>query len=157
MLELRSSAFQHEQPIPARHTCQGPNLSPSLEWSGEPAGTRSFVLIVDDPDAPDPAKPKLTWVHWLLYNLPAPQHALVEGAGNQATAPAGEHALTHDDSLGYHGPCPPIGRHRYFFRLFALDRELPSLGPSARRPELEQAMDGHILETVVLMGTYEKR
>jgi Raf kinase inhibitor-like YbhB/YbcL family protein len=156
MLELRSSAFQHEGTIPARHTCQGPDLSPPLEWSGAPPGTRSFALIVDDPDAPDPAKPRLVWVHWLLYNLPASLHSLTEGAGNHATAPIGEHALTNDDSLGYHGPCPPIGRHRYYFRLFALDQELPSLGPTARRPDLERAMAGHILGTAVLMGTYQQ-
>jgi len=156
MFQLRSSAFRHEEAIPSRHTCQGDDLSPPLEWGGAPAATKSFALIVDDPDAPDPAKPRLTWVHWLLYNLPATQRALAEGDGNRETAPAGAHALTHADSLGYHGPCPPIGTHRYYFRLFALDCELPHLGPDARRSALEGAMAGHILDSTVLMGTYIK-
>lgn len=156
MFTLTSPAFRHEGPIPARHTCQGEDLSPALAWSDPPPGTKSFALIVDDPDAPDPAKPKLTWVHWLLYGLEPTRRALAEGAGNTARAPEGEHALTHADTLGYHGPCPPIGRHRYYFRLFALDTRLPSLGPDARRPDLERAMEGHVLGTAVVMGTYAK-
>jgi Raf kinase inhibitor-like YbhB/YbcL family protein len=156
MLALTSTAFRHEAAIPARHTCQGEDLSPPLAWSDPPPGTKSFALIVDDPDAPDPAKPRLTWVHWLLYGLEPTRRSLDEGAGNATRAPEGEHALTHADSLGYHGPCPPIGRHRYFFRLVALDARLPSLGPDARRADLERAMAGHILGTAVLMGTYAK-
>lgn len=156
MFALTSTAFRHEGSIPARHTCQGEDLSPPLAWSDPPRGTKSFALIVDDPDAPDPAKPRLTWVHWLLYDLEPARRSLDEGAGNVAPAPEGEHALTHADTLGYHGPCPPIGRHRYYFRLFALDARLPSLGPKARRPDLERAMAGHILGTAVLMGTYSK-
>ena len=155
-MRLQSPAFAHESPIPARHTCQGVELSPPLEWSGAPAGTKSFVLIVDDPDAPDPAAPKRIWVHWLRYNIPGGAIELAEGAGNHPSS-EGEEALTDDHSLGYHGPCPPIGRHRYYFRLSALDAVLPSLGPAAGRRELEQAMTGHVLETAVLMGTYEQR
>lgn len=157
MFRLRSPAFAHGAPIPARHTCEGEDLSPPLEWDGAPDGTRSFALIVDDPDAPDPAAPKRVWVHWLLYDLPPTQDALVEGAGNHAMAPSGEHAVTDGNSPGYHGPCPPIGRHRYFFRLFALDAVLPRLGPQARRADLEAAMHGHVLATAELMGTYVKR
>ncbi len=156
MLDLRSSAFEPGAPIPARHTCDGPDLSPPLSWSGAPPGTKSFALIVDDPDAPDPAAPKRTWVHWLLYNMPADQLSLPEGAGNHDRAPAGEHARTDADGLGYHGPCPPVGRHRYFFRLAALDAALPSLGPRARRADLERAMEGHVVAAAVLMGTYAR-
>jgi Raf kinase inhibitor-like YbhB/YbcL family protein len=156
MLILRSSAFEPDAPIPARHTCDGSDLSPPLAWSGAPPETRSLALIVDDPDAPDPAAPKRTWVHWLLYNMPAAQRSLTEGAGNHDVAPAGEHARTDANRLGYHGPCPPVGRHRYFFRLAALDDLLPSLGPRARRADLERAMEGHVVGTAVLMGTYAR-
>jgi hypothetical protein len=155
MFELHSSAFAHESPIPKRHTCQGEDLSPPLEWSGAPEGTASYALIVDDPDAPDPAAPKRIWVHWLRYNIPSSARALGEGAGNRRPD-AGDEALTDEDTLGYHGPCPPIGRHRYYFRLSALDCALPDLGPAARRRELERAMEGHVLATAVLMGTYRK-
>jgi Raf kinase inhibitor-like YbhB/YbcL family protein len=152
---LHSPAFAPEAPIPARFTCEGDNLSPPLEWNGAPAGARSFVLIVDDPDAPDPAAPRQVWVHWLRYNIPATQHRLGEGEGN--TAPnTGQDAVTDSGTSGYHGPCPPLGRHRYFFRLFALDSELPRLGAGAGRAELERAMEGHILASALLMGTYAK-
>ncbi len=156
MLILRSSAFEPDAPIPARHTCDGSDLSPPLAWSGAPPETRSFALIVDDPDAPDPDAPKRIWVHWLLYNMPAAQLSLPEGAGNHDMAPAGEHARTDANRLGYHGPCPPVGRHRYFFRLAALDSPLPALGPRARRADLERAMEGHVVATAVLMGTYAR-
>jgi Raf kinase inhibitor-like YbhB/YbcL family protein len=152
---LHSPAFAHEAPIPMRFTCEGDDLSPPLEWSGAPAGTHSFALIVDDPDAPDPAAPRRVWVHWLRYNIPATVQALAESEGN-ATPRAGTEARTDAHTAGYHGPCPPIGRHRYFFRLFALDTELPNLGVDAGRAELDRAMKGHILASAVLMGTYAK-
>jgi hypothetical protein len=155
--QVRSSAFEPDGVIPARYTCEGDDLSPPLEWSGAPEGTRSFVLIVDDPDAPDPAAPKVTWVHWLRYNIPAATHSLAEGAGNRNPRGGGEEALTHADTVGYHGPCPPIGTHRYYFRLFAMGRTLPPLGADARRADLERAMKGSVLATAVLMGTYRKR
>lgn len=155
MFTLSSPAFEPDAPIPARHTCDGKDLSPALRWSDPPPGTQSFALIVDDPDAPDPAAPKRIWVHWLRYNIPADARALGEGAGNHSDAHAHE-AITDDNSLGYHGPCPPIGRHRYFFRLHALDTMLPALGPKARRAELERAMQGRVLDTAVLMGTYAR-
>ena len=151
--KLQSPAFAHDAPIPARFTCQGEDHSPPLEWSGVPLDTRSFVLIVDDPDAPDPAAPRRLWVHWLRYNLPSETRALAEGEGNRDPS-VGEDARTDANALGYHGPCPPIGRHRYYFRLFALDTTLPSLGPKAGRAELERAMAGHVLGSAVLMGTY---
>ncbi len=155
MFTLTSPAFANEAAIPVRNTCDGDDLSPALEWNDPPAGTRSFALIVDDPDAPDPAAPKRIWVHWLRYNIPAAVRALGEGAGNEAPSGVLE-ALTDNGSRGYHGPCPPIGRHRYFFRLFALDDMLPSLGDRARRNDLESAMRGHVLDTAQLMGTYAR-
>lgn len=155
MFTIRSPAFDVDGSIPARHTCDGGDTSPPLTWTGPPEGTESFVLIVDDPDAPDPAAPKRIWVHWLRYNIPADARELAEGSGNERNTDVHE-ALTDESRHGYHGPCPPIGRHRYFFRLFALDDMLPPLGPKARRAELERAMEGHVLETTVLMGTYAR-
>ena len=156
MFTITSSAFADGAPIPARHTCDADDLSPPLGWTDPPPGTKSFVLIVDDPDAPDPAAPKRIWVHWLRYNIAADARELAEGAGN-ANGPRAHEALTDAGTLGYHGPCPPIGRHRYYFRLSALDTMLSSLGDSARRAELERAMDGHVLASAVLMGTFERR
>lgn len=155
MFTLSSPAFEPDAPIPARHTCDGDDLSPALRWSDPPAGTQSFALIVDDPDAPDPAAPKRIWVHWLRYNIPAAARALDEGAGNTRDVHSHE-AITDDNTLGYHGPCPPIGRHRYYFRLFAVDTMLPALGPKAHRADLERAMQGRVLGTAVLMGTYAR-
>jgi Raf kinase inhibitor-like YbhB/YbcL family protein len=158
MFTLRSPAFEADGAIPARHTCDDADRSPPLEWTDPPLGTRAFALIVDDPDAPDPEAPKRIWVHWLRYNIAAGATSLPEGAGTQSGKPAGGaiDALTDASTHGYHGPCPPIGRHRYFFRLSALDSPLPDLGPQARRQELEAAMQGHVLGTAVLMGTYAR-
>ena len=155
MFRLSSTAFNPDSEIPRRHTCQGDDVSPQLAWADAPPGTESFALIVDDPDAPDPAAPKRVWVHWLRYNIPKESGELAEGAGNRAPAPAME-AITDANETGYHGPCPPVGRHRYFFRLFALDGVLPELGRGARRLDLEKAMNGHVLASAVLMGTYQK-
>ena len=156
MFTLRSSAFQPDAAIPARYTCDGKDLSPPLAWSDPPAGTVTFALIVDDPDAPDPAAPKRVWVHWLLYNVPSNCIELAEGAGNADPAAPARQALTDATTMGYHGPCPPIGRHRYYFRLVALDSALADLGARARRADLERAMQGHVLATAVLMGTYAR-
>ena len=157
MLALTSTAFVAGGSIPARHTCDGEDVSPPLAWSGAPEGTRSFALLVDDPDAPDPKAPKRVWVHWVLYDIPATVASLAEGASGRAL-PGGAHEGRHDGGgTGYAGPCPPIGRHRYFHRLFALDATLPDLGGKAGRAALERAMDGHVLATAVLMGTYERR
>jgi Raf kinase inhibitor-like YbhB/YbcL family protein len=156
MLTLTSPAFGHEGSIPERHTCEGPDRSPPLEWTGAPAGTKSFALIVDDPDAPDPAAPKRIWVHWIRYNIIPASTGLSEGAGSEPPVVARE-AVTDAGSVGYHGPCPPIGRHRYYFRLYALDTMLPDLGPKAMRADVERAMHGHVLEEAVLKGTYIKR
>jgi len=154
-MQLVSSAFTDAQPIPRQHTCEGADVSPPLAWRGVPAGTRSLVLIVDDPDAPDPAAPRMTWVHWLLYNLPAESGGLPEGV-RAGALPAGTLQGVNDwKRTGYGGPCPPIGRHRYFFKLYALDALLPDLGHPAKA-KLESAMQGHVVGQAVLMGTYQK-
>lgn len=155
MLTITSPAFGHQGPIPRRHTCLGADLSPPLAWRGVPPEAQSLVLIVDDPDAPDPAAPRMTWVHWLLYNLPPTAAGLAEGAGT-ATLPAGTLAGVNDwGRSGYGGPCPPVGRHRYRHQLYALDVCLPDLhGPDKAR--LEAAMAGHVLAEAVLVGTFQK-
>lgn len=156
MFRISSPAFEDGGSIPSRHTCQGKDSSPALTWTDPPAGTRSFVLLVDDPDAPDPAAPRRVWVHWIRYNIPPNERGMPEGAGAHAPTGGAQDVLTDANERGYHGPCPPIGRHRYFFRLFALGVVLPDLGARARRAEVERAMEGHVLGTAVLMGTYEK-
>lgn len=159
MLTLTSTAFVPGGEIPPRFTCDGDDVSPPLAWSGAPAGTRAFALIVDDPDAPDPAAPKRVYVHWVLYNLPATVTALPEGAGGDARPPALADAadgLNDWKRAGYGGPCPPIGRHRYFFKLYALDALLPALGEQARKQDVERAMASHVLGQAELMGTYQR-
>lgn len=154
-LTLRSSAFQPNGEIPKRYTCEGDDVSPPLSWSDAPAGTKSFALIVDDPDAPDPKAPRMTWVHWVLYNLPASATELPERV-KPADLPAGTRQGLNDwKRTGYGGPCPPIGRHRYFFKLYALDTVLPDLG-EASKAQVEQAMKGHVLANAELVGTYQK-
>ena len=155
-MELRSASFEHGEAIPVRHTCDGANSSPPLSWSGIPAGTRSLALIVDDPDAPDPAAPKRVWVHWVLYNIPPSVQALPEGDAQSPVPEGAREGLNDSNTPGYEGPCPPIGRHRYFHALFALDVVLPDLGTTARRRDLDLAMKGHILATAVVMGTFSR-
>lgn len=153
MLTLSSTAFTHNGEIPRSHTCDGQDLSPQLSWTGAPAGTRSFALIVDDPDAPDPKAPKMTWVHWVLYNLPADIAGLPEGV---RTLPAGTREGLNDwKRTGYGGPCPPIGRHRYFHKLYALDIVLPDLNRPVKA-QLERAMAGHVLARAELVGLYQR-
>lgn len=152
---LSSTVFQDGAPIPSRHTCEGDDTSPPLAWSGAPAGTRSFALIVDDPDAPDPAAPRMTWVHWVLYNLPPSTPGLAADA-SRGGLPAGTlEGLNDWQRTGYGGPCPPVGRHRYFHKLYALDTVLPDLG-RPRKDRLLQAMAGHVLGEARLVGTYLK-
>ncbi len=155
-LLLSSDAFGSGQEIPSRYTCQGKDCSPPLKWTGAPAGTQSFALIVDDPDAPDPAAPKMTWVHWVLYNLPAGCHGLAEDAAACALPGGSAEGKNDWKRAGYGGPCPPIGRHRYFFKLYALDTQLPDLREPSKT-QLEQAMSGHVLAHTQLIGTYQKR
>jgi hypothetical protein len=154
-LVLTSTAFTHGGSIPATHTCQGRDTSVPLAWSDLPAGTRSLALIVDDPDAPDPAAPKMTWVHWVLYNIPPSVGGLPEAVKPQALPEGTLEGRNDWGRTGYGGPCPPIGRHRYFFKLYALDVVLPDLG-QPDKPRLERAMKGHILAKHELVGTYAK-
>ena len=150
---LSSSAFAHNGSIPKRYTCQGEDVSPPLAWGNVPAGAKSLVLIVDDPDAPDPAAPRTTWVHWVLYNLPASTAGLPEAV---KTLPSGTREGLNDwTRSGYGGPCPPIGCHRYFHKLYALDVVLPDLNTPTKKT-LEHAMTGHILAEVQMIGTYQK-
>ncbi|QNP40574.1 YbhB/YbcL family Raf kinase inhibitor-like protein [Lysobacter solisilvae (ex Woo and Kim 2020)] len=154
-MQLESPAFASNGAIPSVHTCDGHDVSPALAWSGVPANARSLVLIVDDPDAPDPAAPQRTWVHWLLYNLPVAAPGLPEGV-QAAQLPAGTRAGRNDwQRPGYGGPCPPIGRHRYFHKLYALDVELPDLH-QPDKAALLKAMDGHVLAQAELIGTYQR-
>ena len=153
-MKLTSTAFADQGEIPRRHTCEGEDLAPPLSWSEVPSGTRSLALIVDDPDAPDPKAPKLTWVHWVLFDIPPEAAGLPEGG---RPLPAGTREGTNDwKRTGYGGPCPPIGRHRYFFKLYALDTSLGQL-QEPDKAQLEQAMKGHVLDTVQLIGTYQKQ
>ena len=153
-LKLTSTGFAEGGAIPEQHTCEGDDLSPHLAWTGAPAGTKSFALIVDDPDAPDPAAPRMTWVHWVLYNLPADGTGLPEGA---RPLPPGTREGRNDwKRTGYGGPCPPVGRHRYFHKLYALDTLLGDL-KYPKKAQLEKAMKGHVLAEAVLMGTYQKK
>jgi len=154
-LALTSTAFSHNGAIPKTFTCQGQDISPALAWSGLPAGTKSLALIVDDPDAPDPAAPQVTWVHWVLYNIPPTASGLAQAVAPAALPPGTREGTNDWKRTGYGGPCPPIGRHRYFHKLFALDVVLPDL----KRPTkaaLERAMKGHVLATFELIGTYQK-
>jgi Raf kinase inhibitor-like YbhB/YbcL family protein len=154
-LVIQSAAFDANGPIPANYTCEGKDSSPPLAWSGAPPGTRSFALIVDDPDAPDPAAPRTTWVHWVLYNIPAATTHLPEAVEPRAL-PTGTREGRNDwGRTGYGGPCPPIGRHRYFFKLYALDATLPNL-QQPNKAALEKAMQGHVLAQATLIGTYQK-
>ncbi|MCZ6894130.1 MAG: YbhB/YbcL family Raf kinase inhibitor-like protein [Gammaproteobacteria bacterium] len=151
--ELTSTAFADGGAIPVKYTCEGRDVSPPLAWSGVPAGAKSLALIVDDPDAPDPAAPKLTWLHWVLYNMPPGAGALAEAVTD---LPAGTRDGSNDwKRTGYGGPCPPIGRHRYFYKLYALDTVLPDLGAQSKQ-QLEGAMEGHVLGRTELVGTYQK-
>ncbi|MES9846961.1 MAG: YbhB/YbcL family Raf kinase inhibitor-like protein [Candidatus Thiodiazotropha sp.] len=154
-LTLFSSAFSDGGGIPVQFTCQGADISPQLQWDGVPDNTRSLVLIVDDPDAPDPMAPKMVWVHWVLFNLPPETRELPE-AVNPTDLPHGTGEGINDwNRTGYGGPCPPIGRHRYFHKLYALDTVLEGLRQPRKR-EVEEAMAGHIIEEAILMGTYIK-
>ena len=151
-LELTSSAFEHEGMIPAKYTCDGQDISPPLTWEKAPEGTESFVLICDDPDAPG-----RTWVHWVLFNLPAETRSLPEAvAAEPEPAAGGRHGKNSWGRLDYGGPCPPSGTHRYFFKLYALDTPL-DLSAGAKKQQVLDAMDGHILDQATLMGRYQKQ
>ena len=150
-MKLTSTAFKEGEPIPRAYTCDGPNVSPALEWSGVPKSAKTLTIICDDPDAPSG-----TWVHWVLYNLPAENIGLVENTPATESLRAGGFQGKNDfEKIGYGGPCPPSGTHRYFFKTYALDVELP-LKAGATKAELEKAMEGHIVGQAQLMGTYRR-
>ena len=155
-LTLSSPAFIHVGEIPSVHTCDGRDVSPALAWSGVPPNAKSLALIVDDPDAPDPKAPKMTWVHWVLYNIPPAATRLAQGVAARDLPAGTKEGLNDWKRTGWGGPCPPIGRHRYFFKLYALDSSLAGRGPLTKA-ELERAMDGHVLGKAELVGTYQKK
>jgi len=153
--KLMSTAFIQGGEIPSKYTCEGQGISPPLAWGGIPPNAKSLTLIVDDPDAPDPAAPKMTWVHWVLYNLP-PATAHLDAGVPPPSLPAATLQGRNDwKRTGYGGPCPPIGRHRYFHKLYALDAVLPDL-KQPTKDQLLKAMQGHVLAQAELVGTYRK-
>jgi hypothetical protein len=155
VLAISSADFTANGPIPIHCTCEGRDASPALAWSGLPQGTKSLVLIVDDPDAPDPKAPKMTWVHWVLYNLPPSASGLPAGVAPRALPSGTQEGKNDWGRTGYGGPCPPVGRHRYFFKLYALDTMLPDLR-QPRKADVERAMKGHVLAHAEIIGTYQK-
>lgn len=155
-LDVSSTSFAPNGPMPPKYTCEGEDTSPALAWSEPPPATKSVAIVVDDPDAPDPAAPKTVFVHWVLYDVPPGTRQLDEGAKNAASVGAGARDGKNDfGQAGWKGPCPPKGRHRYFHKVYALDIVLPDLGQPTRA-ELEKAMSGHVLAKGELVGTYEK-
>ena len=152
---ISSASFEDGASIPSKYTCQAEDVSPALAWSGVPDGAQSLALIVDDPDAPDLAAPKMIWVHWVLYNLPANSSGLAEAVAVEALPQGTLQGKNDWKNTGYGGPCPPIGEHRYFFKLYALDSALPDLDQPSKDALLE-AMEGHVLAEAQLMGTYQK-
>lgn len=152
---ISSPAFAEGGEIPAAFTCEGKDHSPALRWTGQPEATKSLVLIVDDPDAPDPKAPQMTWVHWVLYNLPPGTEGLPEAVSSDGLPPGTMEGRNDWKRTGYGGPCPPIGRHRYYHKLYALDAVLPDLR-TPTKAQVEDAMKGHVLAEARLMGTYQK-
>ena len=150
---ITSPAFDNGGTIPRLYTCEGQDISPPLAWADVPAGTKSLALIVDDPDAPDPEHPKATWVHWVVFNLPADLPGLPEAITH---LPSGAEAGRNGwDRRAYGGPCPPIGTHRYFFKLYALDERL-KVSPAAGKDQIEATMHNHVIASTELVGTYRK-
>ena len=154
-MQISSPSFTPQGAIPAKYTCEGTDTSPPLAWSGVPPSTKSLALIVDDPDAPDPSAPRMTWVHWVVYNLPPQSTALGEGASGKSLPQGAREGVNDWKKPAYGGPCPPIGRHRYVFKLYALDIALPDLGRPSKADVLK-AMQGHVVGNAELVGTYEK-
>ena len=155
-MKITSTAFQHEAAIPSRYTCDGSNVSPPLAWTDLPEGTKSLALLVTDPDAPDPKAPKTTWVHWVLYDLPVDAKSLREAIPVKGLPPGTLEGSNDWGRTGYGGPCPPIGRHRYVHTIYALDTVLPDLDRPTRAALLA-AMEGHVLVSAELIGTYQRQ
>jgi Raf kinase inhibitor-like YbhB/YbcL family protein len=154
-MTLNSPAFKQNGHIPSKYTCEGEDISPPLAWDGVPQGTKSLVLIIDDPDAPDPKAPQRVWVHWIVYNLPPETKSLPENAGKAGLPQGTEVGLNDFKKEEYGGPCPPIGRHRYFHKLYALNTRFDLKRPT--KSQIEQAIKGHVLAEAELVGTYQKR
>ncbi|MFL5462683.1 MAG: YbhB/YbcL family Raf kinase inhibitor-like protein [Gemmatimonadaceae bacterium] len=154
-LKVTSSAFQAGGAIPPQYTCEGKDVSPPLAWSGASEKAKSYALIVDDPDAPDPAKPQRVYVHWVVYNIPASATSLPENASKSGLPKSAVQGKNDWGNVDYGGPCPPIGRHRYFFKLYALDAELTGLS-APTKADLEKAMKGHVVDSAEIIGTYQK-
>jgi Raf kinase inhibitor-like YbhB/YbcL family protein len=153
-MTLNSPAFKQNGQIPSKYTCEGEDVSPPLAWEGVPNGAKSLVLIIDDPDTPDPKAPKMVWVHWLVYNIPPKTESLPENAGKARLPQGALLGLNDFKKTEYGGPCPPIGRHRYFHKLNALDITLDLRG--ATKSQIERAMQGHLLANAELIGRYKK-
>jgi Raf kinase inhibitor-like YbhB/YbcL family protein len=154
-IKVTSPAFQAGGPIPSKYTCEGQDISPPLAWSGAPAATKSLALIVDDPDAPDPAKPQRVYVHWVVYNISGTTTSLPENASKTGLPKSALQGKNDWGKPEYGGPCPPIGRHRYFLKLYALDAELTGLS-SPTKADVERAMQGHVIDSGEVIGTYQK-
>jgi Raf kinase inhibitor-like YbhB/YbcL family protein len=155
LLNLSSSAFAANAAIPPKYTCEGANVSPPLAWSGAPATAKSFALIVEDPDAPDPAKPTRVVTHWVAYNIPVTTSALSENASKKGMPPGSAQGLNEGNKPAYMGPCPPIGSHRYFFKLYALDTVLTGL-KNPKKADVQKAMQTHVVDSTQFIGTYQK-
>jgi Raf kinase inhibitor-like YbhB/YbcL family protein len=155
-LKVMSSSFQQGGSIPTKYTCDGDDLSPPLSWSGVPNNAKSVALIVDDPDAPDPANPQRVYVHWVVYNIPPQTTTLPENASERGIPAGGIQAKNDWGKTEYGGPCPPIGEHRYFFKVYALDTVLNEI-KDATKADIERAMKGHIINSGELMGTYQRK
>lgn len=153
---LTSPAFDHHCEIPKRYTCEGADISPPLRWSGTPQGTKSFALILEDPDAPDPRAPKMTWVHWVVVDIPGDALELTENASALGLPRGAYQGLNDWKRAAYGGPCPPVGKHRYVHKLYALSTVLPDLG-QPRAAQVLAAMKGHLIAQAQLIGMYEKR
>jgi Raf kinase inhibitor-like YbhB/YbcL family protein len=153
-ITLTSPAFEAGGRIPAKYSCEGEDISPPLAFDGVPANAKSLALILDDPDAPDPKAPKRVWVHWVVFNIPADSKGLAENASAGGLPPGAVQGLNDRNTTAYHGPCPPIGRHRYFHKLYALDTMLPA--KPLDKQALEAAMQGHVLAKAELVGTFQK-
>jgi len=153
-MTLTSPAFENGGQIPSTYTCEGDDISPPLTWDGVPEGTKSLVLIIDDPDAPDPEAPKMVWVHWVVYNIPPDTQSLPENVSRAGLAPGIALGMNDFKKTGYGGPCPPVGRHRYFHKLYALNTKLNL--EKATKAEVEEAMEGHVIASTELIGTYQK-
>jgi len=156
MLEIHSPAFDPQTEMATKYTCEGDDVSPPLAWSGVPEKTKSLALIVDDPDAPDPAAPKTVWVHWVVYGMPPGTRELAEGAARSGLPVGTQVGINDWKRRDYGGPCPPIGRHRYFHKLYALD-VVPSFQVPPTKDDLLRAMKGHVLAEAEVVGTYKKK